>query len=71
MVHLKMATFNVVICQKEPENRPEIEEEGLYLCLVVYKIGKDNTVMLFRRRKREYITLHYFVIQFDLRAQSL
>ena len=46
MVQLKMATFNVVICHKEPENRPAIDEEGIYLCLVVYKIRKENTVVL-------------------------
>ena len=41
-----MATFNVVICHEEPENRPAIDEEGIYLCLVVYKIRKENTVVL-------------------------
>lgn len=54
MGRLKMATFNVVICQKEDESRPGIEEEGLCLCLEVYTERKDNTVVLFRRRKREY-----------------
>lgn len=46
MVRLKTATFNVVICHKEPENRAGIEEDGIYLCLVVYKIRKENTVVL-------------------------
>lgn len=43
-MHPKMATFNVVICQNEPENRPRIEEEGIYLCLVTYK--KEGRIRL-------------------------
>ena len=46
----KMATFNVVICQKDSENRPGMEEEGIYLCLVAHKTRKENTVVLFRRK---------------------
>lgn len=34
MGRLKMAIFNVVICQMETQDRPGIEEEGIYLCLV-------------------------------------
>ncbi len=43
VAHLKMATFNVVICHKQPENRPRIKEEEIYLCLEVYKRRKENT----------------------------
>lgn len=41
-----MGPFNVVICHKEPESRPGAGEEGIYLCLVVNKIRKENTVVL-------------------------
>ena len=52
-----MAPFNVVICHKEPESRPGVGEEGIYLCLVVYKIRKENTVVL-----KEWEYMVWFVI---------
>ena len=50
MLCLKMANFNVVICQRDPVNRPRIEEGGIYLCLVAYKIRKENMLVLFTGR---------------------
>lgn len=36
VARVKMATFNVVICQKRHENGPAIEESEIYLCLATW-----------------------------------
>lgn len=54
VVHLKMATFNVVICQKGSSWR---NQEEIYLCLEFQQNEIKITTVLFKRGKSEFDTI--------------